>query len=83
MMRMTTPRGPLLERFELDDSFETFAPPPPADGPDLEESAEDRTAAPVVQLADRILVRALASGASDIHIEPQEQGLKKISVRNW
>jgi type IV pilus assembly protein PilB len=75
MMRMTTPRGPLLERFELDDSFETFAPPPPADGPDLEDSAEDRTAAPVVLLADRILVRALASGASDIHIEPQEQGL--------
>jgi len=75
MMQMTTARGPLLERFELDDSFESFAPPAAAEGPDLEESAEDRTAAPVVQLADRILVRALASGASDIHIEPQEQGL--------
>ena len=64
-----------MERFELDDSFESFAPPPPPDGPDLVESANDREASPVIQLADRILVQALSRQASDIHIEPQEDGL--------
>ena len=60
-----------MERFELDDSFESFAPPPPPDGPDLVESVNDRDASPVIQLADRILVQALSRQASDIHIEPQ------------
>ncbi len=64
-----------MERFELDESFESFAPPPPPDGPDLVESANDRDASPVIQLADRILVQALSRQASDIHIEPQEDGL--------
>ena len=64
-----------MERFELDDSFESFAPPPPPDGPDLVESVNDRDASPVIQLADRILVQALSRQASDIHIEPQEDGL--------
>ncbi len=64
-----------MERFELDDSFESFAPPPPPDGPELQESAHDTNAAPVIQLADRILLQALTRKASDIHIEPQEDGL--------
>ncbi|MEB3177368.1 MAG: GspE/PulE family protein, partial [Synechococcus sp.] len=64
-----------MERFELDESFESFAPPPPADGPDLEDSARDSSAAPVIQLADRILLQALRRQASDIHIEPQDDGL--------
>ena len=64
-----------MERFELDESFESFAPPPPPDGPDLVESANDRDTSPVIQLADRILVQALSRQASDIHIEPQEDGL--------
>ena len=66
---------PALERFELDESFESFAPPPPPDGPELQESAHDSNAAPVIQLADRILLQALTRKASDIHIEPQEDGL--------
>ena len=65
-----------MERFELSDSFESFAPPEAPEGPDLEQSAADASAAPVVQLADRIMVRALAIGASDIHVEPQEKGLQ-------
>ena len=64
-----------MERFELDESFESFAPPPPPDGPELQESAHDSSAAPVIQLADRILLQALTRKASDIHIEPQEDGL--------
>jgi type IV pilus assembly protein PilB len=65
-----------LERFELDANFESLAPPAAADGPDLEESAADKSASPVVQLADRILLRALESRASDIHVEPQEESLQ-------
>jgi type IV pilus assembly protein PilB len=39
------------------------------------ESGALANASPVVSLVDRILVEALQSGASDIHIEPQENNL--------
>ena len=51
----------------------------------LEEVAEEdfsdidvenaSSASPVVALVDKVLVRALSRGASDIHVEPQEDGL--------
>ncbi len=40
---------------------------------DLEKEA---AGAPIVRLANNIIVRALKKGASDIHIEPVEQGLR-------
>ncbi|NCY14672.1 MAG: type II/IV secretion system protein, partial [Synechococcaceae bacterium WB8_1A_041] len=43
---------------------------------ELSESAASGNASPMVQLADRILLQALDSQASDIHIEPQETGLR-------
>ena len=47
---------------------------------DLEISAAEAStsanASPIVSLVDRILIEALTSGASDIHIEPQEQALE-------
>jgi len=47
---------------------------------DLEVSASEASssanASPIVSLVDRILIEALTSGASDIHIEPQEQSLE-------
>jgi type IV pilus assembly protein PilB len=47
---------------------------------DLEVSAAEASssanASPIVSLVDRILIEALTSGASDIHIEPQEQALE-------
>lgn len=56
------------------------------DGPDLEEAIEeeadlgeaiqDAGAAPVIALVNKILVKALQEGASDIHIEPQEEFLR-------
>jgi type IV pilus assembly protein PilB len=46
------------------------------DATPLEESALDGNASPMVQLADRILLTALDSEASDIHIEPQETELR-------
>ena len=42
---------------------------------DLEGSSRDSGASPVMSLVDRILIEALTSGASDIHVEPQEDRL--------
>ena len=57
-----------------DDSLREVAGLVP-DGADLEASVNDANAAPVVALADKIMIRALSLGASDIHIEPHEQAL--------
>ena len=44
---------------------------------DLEASAPgSASASPVVSLVDRILIEAIDCGASDIHVEPQEQSLE-------
>ncbi|MEB3354018.1 MAG: GspE/PulE family protein [Cyanobacteriota bacterium] len=51
-----------------------------ADLEDLEISAAEASssanASPIVSLVDRILIEALTSGASDIHIEPQDNALE-------
>ena len=38
--------------------------------------AASANASPIVSLVDRILIEALTSGASDIHVEPQENALE-------
>ena len=43
---------------------------------DLGQALEDAETAPIVSLANKILLKALTEGASDIHIEPQETGLR-------
>ena len=43
---------------------------------DLESTLRDTNASPVVNLVNRILLKALQLGASDIHVEPQQDGLK-------
>jgi len=51
-----------------------------ADLEDLEISAAEASssanASPIVSLVDRILIEALTTGASDIHIEPQDNALE-------
>jgi len=44
---------------------------------DLEVNADaaNAKASPVISMVDRILIEALTSGASDIHVEPQESSL--------
>jgi type IV pilus assembly protein PilB len=42
---------------------------------DLEASSHDSALSPVMSLVDRILIEALTHSASDIHVEPQEDGL--------
>ncbi len=41
----------------------------------LAEALESEDAAPVIQLANRVIEDAFLAGASDIHLEPQEQEL--------
>lgn len=42
----------------------------------LDAALQDAEAAPVIALANKILVKALQEGVSDIHIEPQEEFLR-------
>ena len=46
------------------------------DATDLEASLKDAEASPVVALVDRILLQAMSINASDIHVEPQQKGLR-------
>ena len=43
---------------------------------DLEASLQDAETSPVVALVDRILLQAMSVSASDIHVEPQQKGLR-------
>ncbi len=43
---------------------------------DLNEALQDAGAAPVIALVNKILVKALQEGVSDIHVEPQEEFLR-------
>ena len=46
----------------------------PEEGQDLKDGEE--SSAPIINLVNRILIKALQEGASDIHIEPQEETLR-------
>ncbi|BAD80212.1 type IV pilus assembly protein PilB [Synechococcus elongatus PCC 6301] len=43
---------------------------------DLAKALQEADDAPIVSLANKILLKALTEGASDIHVEPQEDGLR-------
>lgn len=64
----------LVDNLQLDDALEE-APADDFDDLDVEASLSASNASPVVSLVDRILVQALQRSASDIHIEPQDDGL--------
>jgi type IV pilus assembly protein PilB len=46
------------------------------EGADLSTALKEASGAPVVTLANKILVKAVTTGTSDIHIEPQEKFLR-------
>ncbi|MCP9817011.1 Flp pilus assembly complex ATPase component TadA [Synechococcus sp. GreenBA-s] len=64
----------LLNDINLTGSLQE-APPDEASGEDLEASVSASNSSPIVSLVDKILVQALSTGTSDIHVEPQEDGL--------
>jgi len=67
--------GPsLVDDLELEETLNE-APSDGLDDLDVEASLSASNASPVVSLVDRILVQALQRSASDIHLEPQDDGL--------
>ena len=67
--------GPsLVDNLELGGNLEDL-PSEDINDLDLEATLTASNASPVVSLVDRILVEALQRNASDIHLEPQEDGL--------
>ena len=84
--------GPAESHTELDTDAESFLQDfrsdevleadgeedstPSQEAIDLETSLKDAEASPVVALVDRILLQAMAVNASDIHVEPQQKGLR-------
>jgi len=45
-------------------------------GPGLRDLLEDATEAPVIELVNQLLRRTVRGGASDLHVEPHEDGLR-------
>ena len=70
----TPNRISLFEDLKLEGPLEE-APEDSLSELDVEASLKASNASPVVSLVDRILVQALERSASDIHLEPQEDGL--------
>ena len=64
-LSLPTTGGELQEMNEVEDLEVSAA-----------EASSSANASPIVSLVDRILIEALTCGASDIHIEPQEQALE-------
>ena len=46
------------------------------EGADLNAAMKEASGAPIVNLANKVLIKALQMGVSDIHIEPQEKYLR-------
>ena len=68
-----------LQDFKSDEVLEADGEEdstPSQEAIDLETSLKDAEASPVVALVDRILLQAMAVNASDIHVEPQQKGLR-------
>jgi type IV pilus assembly protein PilB len=61
----------LLDNLNLVASLEDAPEEDDFAGMDLEST----NSSPIINLVDKILIQALSSGTSDIHIEPQEDGL--------
>jgi len=64
----------LLDDINLTGTLQE-APSDEASGEDLDASVSASNSSPIVSLVDKILVQALSTGTSDIHVEPQEDGL--------
>lgn len=58
-----------LEYLELEESSEDAEA-------NLDTALQDAEAAPVIALVNKIMVKALQEGVSDIHVEPQEEDLR-------
>ena len=71
----TDPAGLRLEQ-ELVLQQPVPGPKQLAGAVDLEASLQDAETSPVMALVDLILLQAMSVSASDIHVEPQQNGLR-------
>lgn len=69
------PAGELGELGEPSESGDAAEQSNQAESPDLATIVAAEDTSPAVAMADKILVQALSQGASDIHVEPQENEL--------
>ena len=60
---------------DLDFSATAVSPGEADDSEDLEAGSRGSNTSPVMSVVDRVMIEALTRGASDIHVEPQENGL--------
>jgi type IV pilus assembly protein PilB len=58
------------------DGLESLSELADADAAEVNLDAADADAAPIIALVNKILIKALQQGVSDIHIEPQEETLR-------
>lgn len=58
------------------DSLDTLQDVQDDNEDDLGDAVNDAAGAPVIKLVNKILAKALQEGASDIHVEPQEDHLR-------
>ncbi|MCP2730024.1 GspE/PulE family protein [Limnofasciculus baicalensis] len=58
------------------DSLDGLADAPDEGEADLGDALSDAAGAPVINLVNKILAKALQEGVSDIHVEPQEETLR-------
>lgn len=56
-----------MEMEEVDDD---------AGGDDLASSLNDAESGPIINLVNKVLIKALQEGVSDIHVEPQEEDMR-------
>lgn len=66
-------KGPDGEDGEADLSFDLETR---GGGPGLRDLLEDATEAPVIELVNQLLRRTVRASASDLHVEPYEDGLR-------
>ncbi|MGD1937493.1 MAG: GspE/PulE family protein [Cyanophyceae cyanobacterium] len=59
-----------LEAIDMEEVDES------ADSDDLASSMDDAEAGPIINLVNKVLIKALQEGVSDIHVEPQEEDMR-------
>ncbi|HEY9597470.1 MAG TPA: ATPase, T2SS/T4P/T4SS family [Cyanophyceae cyanobacterium] len=64
------------EDLENLDNLDSLSDAPDEGEADLDSSLNDAAGAPVINLVNKIMAKALQEGVSDIHVEPQEESLR-------
>ncbi len=72
----TDPKSAIENEVDISDVAEVISTAYGSEGSEVKaEDLENEDSAPVIQLVNRIIEDAYISGASDIHVEPQEKDL--------